>query len=354
MIILNVLLNKRTKFAGTEQAFLDFTEAMLLQKNEVFTLLRPNIIFKNELKNLNISQNFFVDIKNILNINAILKIAKIIRKIKPDIVMCHAGKSVKILKFARFFTKKFPILGINHSYNPHKYKKDADYVGVINTYFQKVAESERKNNTTFLIPNMIRLKKTDKFKIKKWHKPITLGFLGRITKSKSPETPIKAVEILKKEGINIKLKIAGEGDSLEKMKELVKDLNIKDRVKFLGWIKDKRKYFSSIDIFCMPSTTESFGIVLLEAMKNSTPVITTNTWGPNDIFKDGKDGLIYNKNNLEQAPYELANKIKFILADKKRANTIAKNAFKKIKNVYSLEVVSKKLQNILEKIIAQK
>lgn len=65
MKILNVLLNKRTKFAGTEQAFLDFTEAMLFQKNEVCTLLRPDAIFKNELKNLAISKKFFVDIKNI-------------------------------------------------------------------------------------------------------------------------------------------------------------------------------------------------------------------------------------------------------------------------------------------------
>jgi glycosyltransferase involved in cell wall biosynthesis len=354
VLILNALLNKKTKFAGTEQAFLDFTEAMLLQKNTTHTLIRPNAIFKEELQKLKPSQEFYVDITNIWNLKAIWKIVKIIRQIQPDIVMCHSGKTAQFLQFARFFTRYFPILGINHSYNPHKYKKTADYAGVINTYFQKVAKNERKKGTTFLIPNMIRIKKAEKFQIKKWHKPVVLGFLGRITNSKSPEAPIKALAILKKQGIDINLKIAGEGDSLNEMKNLVANLGIKNRVEFLGWIKDKKKYFDSIDIFCMPSTTESFGIVLLEAMKNSVPVITTNTWGPNDIFKNGTDGLIYNKDNAEQAPYELAKKIKFLAEDKKRADKLAQNAFDKVKNSYSVEAISKQLQNILEQIKRRK
>lgn len=66
------------------------------------------------------------------------------------------------------------------------------------------------------------------------------------------------------------------------------------RLKMLGPIPDaeKRDMLAAADVFAMPSRTDSFGIVYLEAWLNRLPVIAARTWGMSDVVRNGEDGLL--------------------------------------------------------------
>jgi glycosyltransferase involved in cell wall biosynthesis len=68
----------------------------------------------------------------------------------------------------------------------------------------------------------------------------------------------------------------------------------KDRVACLGTLSDeqKREFFAGIDIFALPSRTDSFGLVLLEAWANGKPVVAYRAGGPADLVRHGVDGLL--------------------------------------------------------------
>jgi len=69
---------------------------------------------------------------------------------------------------------------------------------------------------------------------------------------------------------------------------------VKDRILLLGTIsdEDKRDLLAAGDVLAMPSRTDSFGIVYLEAWAYGKPVVGARTWGVMDVIDDGKDGLL--------------------------------------------------------------
>lgn len=126
------------------------------------------------------------------------------------------------------------------------------------------------------------------------------------------------------------LMIVGEGDLLLTYKKLAQNLGIRDKIIFAGGVltQDLSKYYNLADIFVLPSVdqSESFGIVLLEAMACAKPVIASNLAGVRTIVDDKKTGLLVKPNDindlLEKLNYLLKNKEdqeKFSLADRERA-----------------------------------
>ena len=118
---------------------------------------------------------------------------------------------------------------------------------------------------------------------------IRFGFLGRMAPEKGILTLIKAVSkvhLSKK----IKLVIGGNGPQLKSAKNLSSQLNLD--ANFIGWVKFKEDFFNQIDVLVIPSESETFGIVALEAMIRRIPVVSTPTNGAKNIIVDGKSGLI--------------------------------------------------------------
>jgi len=102
-----------------------------------------------------------------------------------------------------------------------------------------------------------------------------LLFVGKLRKYKGVEYLIKAIESL-----NVKLKIVGNGEELQNLKALVKELHIEDKVIFVSNADDCQlaEFYKNTDLFVLPSINEAeaFGVVQLEAMANALPVINTN------------------------------------------------------------------------------
>jgi glycosyltransferase involved in cell wall biosynthesis len=113
-------------------------------------------------------------------------------------------------------------------------------------------------------------------------------FLGRITHQKGPEYFIEAANLVLKKMNNVRFVMAGSGDMLNAMIARVAELGISDNFHFTGFLQgnDVHQMFRLTDVFVMPSVSEPFGIVPLEAMQLKVPVIISNQSGVSEILEN--------------------------------------------------------------------
>ena len=113
-------------------------------------------------------------------------------------------------------------------------------------------------------------------------------FLGRITFQKGPEYFIEAASLVLKKMQNVRFVMAGSGDLMNAMVRRIADLGIADKFHFTGFLKgnDVQSLFNMTDVFVMPSVSEPFGIVPLEAMQLQVPVIISSQSGVAEILKN--------------------------------------------------------------------
>ncbi len=113
-------------------------------------------------------------------------------------------------------------------------------------------------------------------------------FLGRITMQKGPEYFVEAASRVLQRSKNIRFVMAGSGDKMVAMIDLVARRKIADRFHFTGFLKGKQVYemLKSSDVYVMPSVSEPFGISPLEAMQVSVPTIISKQSGCAEILQN--------------------------------------------------------------------
>ncbi len=148
--------------------------------------------------------------------------------------------------------------------------------------------------------------------------------------------------------------LGGVGPQEKNLKEIAKELNLKKQFRILGWASQKRDFLDSVDIFVLPSAYETFGIVLLEAMLYSTPIITSNSWGPDEIIADGVDGLKVSRDDADLVPKLLADAIERMIKNEEFAKGLAVKASEKFFANYSADKVIAKLNGIIAMVVAKK
>ncbi len=357
MKIVNILFNFKksahdNKILGVERCFIDYAKHLILNGNQVVSVTKPNMIYKNDVKATGSS---YIELPAFGqgDIFSILRLAWLFVSFKADAIICHSGRALFLARMARFFTfRKIPIIGIDHGVNPKKFLK-ADYVFTVNSYFSKeLVKAGKPADRALVIPNMIDIP-TDFSPLKKpdFRYPIRLGSLGRLYEEKSFDRVLQAMALLRKQGIECEYVIGGVGPMEKPLNELAKKLGLEKNFRILGWTTDKRAFFESIDIFILPSWGETFGIVLLEAMLYSTPIITTNSWGPDEVIDHGIDGLKVSRDDMEAMPEALSKAIKRLNEDQDLARKLAVKAFEKFVVNYSAKMVGRKLSEMVAKIV---
>lgn len=119
---------------------------------------------------------------------------------------------------------------------------------------------------------------------------LRVGFLGRFAHAKGVDLLIAAVGELKRQGVFLELVLGGAGEL--DYREEIERAGLNGNVRFLGWINDAVDFYAGIDIFCLPSRVEPFGMILIEAMASRLPVIATRASGPVEIIESGKSGFL--------------------------------------------------------------
>lgn len=155
---------------------------------------------------------------------------------------------------------------------------------------------------------------------------------------------LRAVRILKDEGTDIELVLAGPaGDGLDYLLNMVEQLKINNNVRYLGMISraDKINLLRTCEIYVQPSHYEGFGLATAEAMGCGAGVITCDVGSVREVVGDG--GLYV----APGSPEELAEAIKRLLGDDDLRNELRQKAFKRVKELFSSGTKLEKLEKYL-------
>ncbi len=132
---------------------------------------------------------------------------------------------------------------------------------------------------------------------------MNLLLVGNIIPSKGQEDAVRAlVELVNQRNRDVALAIVGSGQAtyLDKLRRMVEDAHVQERVHFVPFQMNVRPLFSQADIILVCSRCEAFGSVTVEGLLHGKAVIGTNTGGTPEIIHDGETGLLYEPGNIPQ------------------------------------------------------
>lgn len=126
-------------------------------------------------------------------------------------------------------------------------------------------------------------------------------FIGRIDPQKNLEHLIRAFSMAKKQYPKLLLRMVGNGNVLEQIKQLTRELNLTDSVIFDGIRKDMEQVYAGADVVALSSEYEGMPNCLIEAIGCGIPVVSYDCpLGPKEIVVDGVNGYLVEYNNIEQ------------------------------------------------------
>ncbi|WP_350343342.1 glycosyltransferase family 4 protein [Proteinivorax tanatarense] len=168
---------------------------------------------------------------------------------------------------------------------------------------------------------------------------VNIGCCGRLTQIKGIHILVDAFIKLSKEHRNIYLHIIGDGPGKTTLQKQAQP--VKDRVVFYGYLNSPYVKMSRFDIFVQPSLSEGFGITVLEAMALDIPVIASDAGGLKEIIMHNKNGLIVEKNNIDN----LKDALQKLIQQKKQRERLRVNRGY-VKNNFSLEAMYKETMQV--------
>ncbi|QAA81356.1 glycosyltransferase family 1 protein [Aequorivita sp. H23M31] len=155
---------------------------------------------------------------------------------------------------------------------------------------------------------------------------IKIGCPGRIEEVKNQQLIIDSL-VNVEERISWRLYIAGSGSNEESLRLKVRQLNLEDKVDFLGVLSiDKMKeYYEEIDLIILPSKFEAFGLVLIEALSMGCPVLVSESFGALGYIKDGEFLNKYSFN--PHSSVDLSAKLNNVIANKEHSSDYFRNIY---------------------------
>jgi 1,2-diacylglycerol 3-alpha-glucosyltransferase len=327
---------------GVVTSILSFKKALEKRGHEVYIFASGNSETKEAIKSIKVNKNIFIVRGSkfwkypqyniaLLPFDLPLKI----NKIQPDIIHAHTPFTMGGFALAIARINKIPIVSTFHTLFTDKF--------VINEYFSKYASNiiqkyswkyatffynksdrviapsniikeilqKKRIENVVVIPNGVDLSifnnKVNGSKIRsnltKNNEKIVL-YVGRLSREKRLEVLFKAAKYLKDK--NIKFVIVGMGPAYQYYKNIVERMNIKNVI-FTGFVEEKElpKYYAASDVFCIPSTFETQGLVAIEAIACGKPVVAANKLALREVVRNGINGEKFRPNDSEDCARKL-------------------------------------------------
>lgn len=278
-----------------------------------------------------------------------VKTPMVLRKINTDVVI--STRTLHNFLISKFTNKNIKKIAWEHNHHNGKKKyinalvKSCKGVNNLVLVSNELTEFYKNylGNKAVYIPNSLdkmpnKLSKLDSK---------NLIAIGRLSKEKGFDDLLRLFKKISVKYPDWKLNIVGDGMEKDDLFSLAKNLRLGDKIVFHGY--QNKDYINNLllesSIYIMTSHTESFGLVLIEAMSYGVPCISYDSaQGANEIIDDGVNGFLVKNRNEE----DMVSKIELLINDEKLRNKLGKNARQKSKN-YSGEVVLEKWSKLINK-----
>ena len=174
-----------------------------------------------------------------------------------------------------------------------------------------------------------------------------IGAVGRLYREKAYDDLIRAAALLDatRAGGPITCAIVGIGPQEPRLRELISELGVGDRVRLVGRRNDVPDFIRALDAAVMCSTREGSPLALLEYMAGGAPIVASAVGGIPEILQDGVSGLLVAPSN----PPALAGALQRILDDRELARALGDAARARQRSEYDLKVVMARLEDLYER-----
>jgi glycosyltransferase involved in cell wall biosynthesis len=193
-----------------------------------------------------------------------------------------------------------------------------------------------------VIPMIIE---TDLFSFAELPEEFKLGFVGRIDFSKGLDDAVRVAA-----GTGAGLRVAGEGPFMKEVKALVKELGVKDKVKFVGKVPYEKMpgEYQAVSLVLAPfKRIEPLGRVLPEANACGRAVITTNICGGSERIKDGENGFVFEPGDVKG----MIGRVKALAENRVALERMGRNGRDRVVRDHSAEAIRERTEAFYERII---
>lgn len=280
------------------------------------------------------------------------RIQSVINEFKPDVIISVGQAEKFVFPFLHSYDKEKKLIKIrevhfNSNYRFFRYKKwlasFTNFIdfNIFSQAFDRVylltqqdkRENFADNKRYAVMPNPVS------FNLKEGNEEFprskTVLAVGRLVPQKNFASLLRIWAMVKNKHKDWKLRIVGDGSEMFTLQQLAKDLKISDSVEFTGYSNKVREEMLKASIIAFTSLYEGFALVLLEAASCGLAAISYKTpYGPEDIIKDGKTGILVDYLNES----EFADKLDALMSNDQLQQQMGLEA-QKVVAEYSTEAI---------------
>ncbi|HUT57300.1 MAG TPA: glycosyltransferase [Phycisphaerae bacterium] len=162
---------------------------------------------------------------------------------------------------------------------------------------------------------------------------LVVGTVGSLTAVKNHLLLIRACAMLVREGLDLELRIAGDGPERSRLTEAAHSLDVADRVRLLGHVRDVPGFLRGLDVFVLPSLSEAHPNALLEAMACGLPCVGMRVGGVPEVLGNGRFGILVVPSDVR----ELAHRIRQLAENLSLRDSLGRAARQQVVEHCSME-----------------
>lgn len=310
--ILNVISD--TNIGGAGRVLLNYLRYFDRTKFDVSVALPCGSALKEAILALDV-QIYEVDAMadKSLDISAISKLCRLIKQVEPDVVHTHGafsgriaaklcGKKAVYTRHSAFELSKKWTSGVGKLIYKTVNETFADRMIAVSPVCRDdlISGGISPDRIDVVINGVERLEERSQTQLdalrKKYgvtQKDFTAGLVARVEPYKGHMYALEAVKMLKDDGCDIKLLIAGTGSFEDEVRARAKELEVTDSVIFCGFVEDVPGLMRILDVQVNASYVEATSMSLLEGMSIGLPAVASDHGGNPWIIHDGENGLLF-------------------------------------------------------------
>ncbi len=182
--------------------------------------------------------------------------------------------------------------------------------------------------------------------------PFRLLTVGQLAAAKGQHVLLEAMERLVAEGLDVELRLVGDGPLRGSLEERVAASGLAGRVRFEGYRHNAEvlRMYGDADAFVLPSFAEGIPVVLMEAMASGTPCVASRITGIPELIEDGVSGLLVTPADASA----LAQAIQLLIGDPEKAERMGLAGRRRVEAEYDLASNGRALVEVFERRVTEK
>jgi glycosyltransferase involved in cell wall biosynthesis len=291
MKIVNLISGK--DLGGPKQTFLHYSDNLRQLGHQVTSVIRPKAQLEALLKQRQLDY-LLVDYPRsrlpLLKTIAINRLRRLFTQQNPQLVIVHKPIDAALARAALPLNCK--LILILHSYTAAGINA-ADVLVCVSPVLAEFARQQGYTGALEVIPNLVELSPIEPTSRAPQSIPV-IATMGILRRTKGQDILLQAAAILRSRSIEFKLVIAGKGRWHRNINKWIQQLDLSSVTQRLGWVSNQERddFIDAMDIFCLPSRNETFGMVVIEAMARKRLVVATRCGGPQGIIEHQKNGFL--------------------------------------------------------------